>query len=157
LHPGVADAITGLSREGRKRKVQRMFGMSGTELAIVLILALLLLGPSKMPELARSLGKAVRDFKRATNDIRGTVESEFYRMDSDPLAEPPKPSVPVLSKPEGVVPSMAPARVEKADEPVGAEAKADKLALELGAAPVAPAPTPAETPAPTPDVKDLKS
>ena len=69
-----------------------MFGMSGTELAIVLIVALLLLGPSKLPELARGLGKAVRDFKKATGDIRGTVESEFYRMDQpDPPPVPPGP------------------------------------------------------------------
>lgn len=100
-----------------------MFGMSGTELAIVLILALLLLGPSKMPELARTLGKAVRDFKRATNDIRGSVESEFYRMDSDPLAplsETPKPAAPVPAKAEGVVPtSPAPNGVPGVPAPTG--------------------------------------
>jgi len=58
-----------------------MFGMSGTELAIILVLALLLLGPDKLPNLARTAGKAVRDFKRATNDLKGTVETEFYKMD----------------------------------------------------------------------------
>ena len=85
-----------------------MFGMSGTELAIVFILALLLLGPAKLPELARTLGKAVRDFKRATNDIRSSVESEFYRMD-EPEARPE--SLPSSGKAE------APAN------PVTAEAK----------------------------------
>jgi sec-independent protein translocase protein TatB len=91
-----------------------MFGMSGTELAIVLVLALLLLGPDKLPSLARSMGKAMRDFRRATNDIKGTVESEFYKMDQP---ETPLPK-------EG--PSPAPAKVEgavAADRPVEAAAQ----------------------------------
>jgi len=85
-----------------------MFGMSGTELAIVLLLALLLLGPSKLPELARSLGKALRDFKRVTGDLRSTVESEFYRMDRDVLAEQAKlDQAPAPSKAQGTVASGA--------------------------------------------------
>jgi TatA/E family protein of Tat protein translocase len=65
-----------------------MFGMSGTELAIVLIVALLFLGPTKLPELARSIGKGMREFRRATDDLRSSVESEFYRMDDPPPAAP---------------------------------------------------------------------
>jgi len=134
-----------------------MFGMSGTELAIVLILALLLLGPSKMPELARSLGKAVRDFKRATGDIRSTVESEFYRMDSDPLAEDRKPGPPLPSKAQGTVTTggdALPPRTEgklpdvyvKGPETEAAEAKAKQLENDL--APAAPPPTSPTTPDP---------
>jgi sec-independent protein translocase protein TatB len=116
-----------------------MFGMSGTELAIVLILALLLLGPSKLPEVARTLGKVARDFKRATNDIRGTVESEFYRMD-DALAEAPKP--PAVEQPVGAIPASAPAapnaqavRVEgtPSESVPSPETRAQKLAAELEA------------------------
>jgi sec-independent protein translocase protein TatB len=78
-----------------------MFGMSGTELAIVLLVALLLLGPQKLPELARALGKGLRDFRKTTDDVRTTVESEFYRMDQPP---PPKPlqTLPPPTAPEGV-------------------------------------------------------
>ena len=60
-----------------------MFGMSGTELIIVIIVALLVLGPKKLPDLARSAGKALRDFRKATEGIRQTVEQEFYKMDQD--------------------------------------------------------------------------
>lgn len=105
-----------------------MFGLSGTELAIVLVLALLLLGPSKMPELARSLGKAVRDFKRATGDIRNTVESEFYRMDQEPSEGPKAPPVPAPSKAQGAVAAGAPALPEgKLPDPY-AQAEAEKAA-----------------------------
>jgi len=48
-----------------------MFGLSGTELVIILGLALLLLGPQKLPSLARSVGKALRDVRRATDDNPG--------------------------------------------------------------------------------------
>jgi sec-independent protein translocase protein TatB len=74
-----------------------MFGMSGTELVIIFVLALLLLGPHKLPDLARSLGRALRDFRRATEDVRSSVESEFYRMDQPP---PPSNPPPVAAKPE---------------------------------------------------------
>lgn len=101
-----------------------MFGMSGTELAIILVVALLLLGPSKLPELARGVGKAVRDFKRATNDIRGTVESEFYRMDQPPESKPPgpvsglpDPYAPVTNDPHESMPAEPPAPVAAAHEP----------------------------------------
>ena len=148
-----------------------MFGMSGTELAIVLVLALLLLGPSKMPELARSLGKAVRDFKRATGDIRSTVESEFYRMDKDPLSETKPPVPPAPSKAQGIVASggaSLPAQPEgkvpdpyveasadanvnvKGPETLAAEAKAKQLEKDLAAPAAAPA---APSSAPAPDAK----
>ncbi len=81
-----------------------MFGMSGTELIIVLVVALLVLGPQKLPELARQLGKGLREFRKATEGIRNTVEQEFYKMDQQldrevgvhdvPLQPPPIAPVP---------------------------------------------------------------
>ena len=100
-----------------------MFGMSGTELAIVLILALLLLGPDKLPSLARTAGKALRDFKRATNDIKGTVESEFYKMD-EPETPLPAQSPPTPAKGEGTVASS-----DKPVEAASASPAADPTSL----------------------------
>jgi sec-independent protein translocase protein TatB len=60
-----------------------MFGMSGTELIIIIVVALLVLGPKKLPDLARSAGKALREFRKATEGIRQTVEQEFYKLDQD--------------------------------------------------------------------------
>jgi sec-independent protein translocase protein TatB len=116
LHPGAADAITLTWSE------PPMFGMSGTELAIVLVLALLLLGPDKLPSLARTVGKAVRDFKRATNDIKGTVESEFYKMDQ-PETPLPAESLPATAKVEGTVASSSDKPLEAA--PAAASTTAD--------------------------------
>ncbi len=50
-----------------------MFGIGMPELLVILAVALIVIGPKKLPELARSLGKAMGEFKRATNELRSAV------------------------------------------------------------------------------------
>ncbi|HEY3586435.1 MAG TPA: twin-arginine translocase TatA/TatE family subunit, partial [Myxococcaceae bacterium] len=78
-----------------------MFNLGAGEIAVIMIVALLLLGPDKLPELARGIGKFVREFRRQTDDVRGMVEREFYKMDQEVFAEeqakriePPAPTEP---------------------------------------------------------------
>ena len=54
-----------------------MFGSIGfPELIMIFIIALLLFGPRKLPEIGRSLGKAMGEFRRATNDLQRSLEEE---------------------------------------------------------------------------------
>lgn len=53
-----------------------MFGLSMTELLVVLAVALLVIGPKQLPQLAKTLGKTLRDVRRATDDLRDTFERE---------------------------------------------------------------------------------
>jgi Tat protein translocase TatB subunit len=53
-----------------------MFGIGMPELLLILAVALIVLGPKKLPEIAKSLGKAMGEFKRATNDLKHTIEQE---------------------------------------------------------------------------------
>lgn len=54
-----------------------MFGSLGLpELLMIFVVALLLFGPRKLPEIGRTLGKAMNEFKRATNDLQRSLEEE---------------------------------------------------------------------------------
>ncbi len=53
-----------------------MFNLGFQELVVIFTLALLILGPRKLPELGRSLGKGIGEFKRATNEWKRTWDEE---------------------------------------------------------------------------------
>ena len=68
-----------------------MFGSIGMpELIIIFVIALIIFGPRKLPELGRSLGKSLAEFKRATNDLKGTLEEEIRLEEQQQRAEAPK-------------------------------------------------------------------
>jgi len=82
-------------------------GSLGTpEILLVLLLALLVFGPAKLPELGKALGRAVREFKRAGSELQETLEREaddLKRTSSGPPDAPPgalpPPSPPPPSPP----------------------------------------------------------
>src|SRR4029079_13089844 len=58
--------------------VRLMFGSLGMpELVIILVIALIIFGPRKLPELGRSLGKSIGEFKKASNELQRTLEDEI--------------------------------------------------------------------------------
>ena len=65
-----------------------MFGSIGMpELVIIFVIALIIFGPRKLPELGRSLGKSIGEFKKASNELRSTLEEEIRIEDQSEQSE----------------------------------------------------------------------
>ncbi|NIQ38539.1 MAG: twin-arginine translocase subunit TatB [Proteobacteria bacterium] len=58
-----------------------MFGIGMPELLVILGLALIILGPKKLPDLAKGIGRAMREFKRATEDMRESLQEETRELE----------------------------------------------------------------------------
>ena len=75
-----------------------MFGSIGMpELMIIFVIALIIFGPRKLPELGRSMGKSLSEFKRASNDLKNTLDEEIRIEDKQPPSQstqlkPPAPA-----------------------------------------------------------------
>ena len=75
-----------------------MFGIGTTEIIIILVVALLVIGPTKLPEVAKSLGKGMAEFKRMSSDVKDTIDWETQvkqdesarNEDSSTAKEPPE-------------------------------------------------------------------
>jgi sec-independent protein translocase protein TatB len=119
-----------------------MFNIGAGELIFILVVALLILGPQRLPEFARGIGRFLREFRRQTDDVRTMVEREFYRMDQEVLDErlpPPPPPIPAGKVASLPVPPLSQAGASSSPvpaEPVPAELATAAEATSSG--PVAP-------------------
>lgn len=66
-----------------------MFGISGIELFIIVVFVLLIFGPERLPEMGRTVGRAMREFKRAQDSMEAVIRTEMYGKDreSSPVPE----------------------------------------------------------------------
>ena len=59
-----------------------MFNVGGSEVLLILLVALLVLGPKKLPDLAKTLGRVLAEFKRASSDVHNSVKQEMSKFDT---------------------------------------------------------------------------
>ena len=57
--------------------------MSFTQIIVILVIALIVLGPEKLPQVARMVGKALAEFRRITGDFRSTIEGEMREIERE--------------------------------------------------------------------------
>lgn len=60
-----------------------MFGIGSTELLIICVVALVVLGPSRLPEILRTVGKGLAEFRRMSTDVKSTLDAEVRRAEDD--------------------------------------------------------------------------
>lgn len=112
-----------------------MFGIGMPELLLLLAIALIVIGPKKLPDLAKSLGRAMREFKKATNEFKETIQIDEDLSDVkkafDGLGEDikdsvsPKKDTAEFKRPDE--PESAGSPVDQKDEDTEKAVKDDKL------------------------------
>jgi sec-independent protein translocase protein TatA len=81
-----------------------MLGSIGMpELIIIFVIALIIFGPRKLPELGRSLGKSLAEFKKASNELKSTLEEEIRLEEQRSAIEATKASQPAATTPAATV------------------------------------------------------
>jgi sec-independent protein translocase protein TatA len=118
-----------------------MFGLGVPELIFILLLALLIFGPKKLPEIGRTLGKGMSEFRKASNELTRSINAELS-LDEEPappqvrrMAAVPPPATEVRSASPliAAVPAPAPPAASAAEteaqaaEPVRTEAPAPPI------------------------------
>jgi len=98
-----------------------MFGIGFQEMLIILVVVLIFFGPKRLPDLAKSLGKGIAEFKKASEEVRKGIEDA---VKEESATETPKPPEDLSSY--GKAPGSAPAP----EEPVNAEPAAPTGAQE---------------------------
>ena len=102
------------------------------ELIIIFVVALLVFGPRKLPELGKSLGRGLSEFRRASNELRNTLEEEVRAAEYEPPPPPPKLDKPAEAAPADPQPAVETGEVQAA--PTSSEAEGGDTAAESASA-----------------------
>lgn len=127
-----------------------MFGMGGTEILVILIVALIFLGPDKLPEAAKQISKGIRDIKKQSRALQQTIEDDeniggalrdlrsALRGEEPPAPRPKPKQIDAVATPDPVAPAaalIAGGDAPATDAPAGEHAAEAAAASEAASAP----------------------
>lgn len=69
-----------------------MFGIGFQEMLVILVVVLIFFGPKRLPDLAKSLGKGIAEFKKATEEVRKGIDEAVREESTEPPASPAEPA-----------------------------------------------------------------
>jgi sec-independent protein translocase protein TatA len=95
----------------RKARQNMPFGFHGFDLVIILIIALIIFGPRKLPEIGGAVGKSIREFKKATNEVVEQVQSTPKAPEPKQIPATPSATVAAPRASEPLAASMTEAQV----------------------------------------------
>jgi TatA/E family protein of Tat protein translocase len=94
-----------------------MFGSLGLpEILFILVVALLVFGPRRLPEIGRTIGKALGEFRRATTDLKRSIDTEVT-LEEVRQSPPPSPPATAIAPPESPVTETAEPAASEGDSP----------------------------------------
>jgi Tat protein translocase TatB subunit len=88
------------------------FNMSGGEMLVIVVVAYLVLGPKKIPEVARMIGKGMNELRRATDDIRNEITKEVNNIKKDVNVDLKETIIPDVYRKPPTPPAEKPAPTE---------------------------------------------
>ncbi len=94
-----------------------MGSLGWPEIMVILVIALVIFGPRKLPQLGRTLGKALGEFRRATNDLKNTLELEVHKEEEKQNAPQRKKVEDAYSRRQPPEPETSPGAPTAADPP----------------------------------------
>ena len=101
-----------------------MFDIGLQELVVIFVIALLVFGPKNLPQLGRALGRAMREFRRASDEFRSTIETNLQINEPDPIPTPTIEPLPAEATPAWATAEPAEAQPTSADGPAPVEGDA---------------------------------
>jgi sec-independent protein translocase protein TatA len=104
-----------------------MFGLGLPELLVIFVIALLVFGPKKLPELGKSIGRAMAEFKKASDEFKESMQEEMKEVEKSANLEEIKKlgkiEIPDLHKPQASKPAEEPAPEQKPAPPTDQQAE----------------------------------